>query len=351
MNNINQDDKVILQGNGFSYEVNNPKRTYSGVQVTEERPTKKHRGMKIFLIILAVFLFLGIFIAIASSESFFHLNPYVAVLNIEGTIQSNHSYGDTYNQEFLIDTIDDLMEDSKNCGILLNVNSPGGEVYAGDELYLKLMDYKECTGRPIYAYFGPMAASAAYYISMPADTIVANRNTMTGSIGVKIGTFLDFSELMNTYGVKAVDIDSGKFKNMGSSFREMSPEEKSIWQSYIDEAYDQFVKVIVEGRSMDEATVRKLADGRIYSAQQAMKNGLIDDIGDLAYTKSLMCEYHQNLADCDFIEYIPEEESFSMLDLLNSMSSNARPADAISNKFEKKVYYIADDISLLSELE
>jgi protease-4 len=125
---------------------------------------------------------------------------------------------------------------------------------------------------------GSMAASGGYYIAAPADKIYANRNTWTGSIGVIVGTLFDVSEFLEKYGIKATDITSGPNKAMGSNYEPLTEEQRAIYQSLVDEAYDQFVRIVAEGRGMDIATAKKIADGRIYSAKQAKANGLIDEI-------------------------------------------------------------------------
>jgi protease-4 len=157
-----------------------------------------------------------------------------------------------------------------NKGILLYVNSPGGTVYESDEMYLKLLEYKEKTGTPVYAYFASEACSGAYYISMAADEIYANRNTWTGSIGVII-SLMNYEGLLKKIGVEEIDITSGKNKTIGSGAHEMTPQQAKILQRLVDEAYDQFTKIVAKGRDMKLEKVQKLGDGRIYSAAQAKK--------------------------------------------------------------------------------
>jgi protease-4 len=125
-----------------------------------------------------------------------------------------------------------------------------------------------------------VAASGGYYISTAADRIVANETTLTGSLGV-IFTLTDFSELADRYGVEQEVVKSGEFKDMGSSFRDLTPEEREILQSIVDESYDEFVSVIVEGRGLSEERVREIADGRVYSGEQAKELGLVDSFGGL----------------------------------------------------------------------
>ena len=135
---------------------------------------------------------------------------YIAALYLEGVIEESNM---SYNQEWLLSTIQDLKDDDANKGIALFVDSPGGAVYEADETYLALQDYRT-TGRPIYVYQGSLAASGGYYISCAGNKIYANRNTLTGSIGIIMGTSLDLTDLMKTLGIKSETITSGKNKNM-----------------------------------------------------------------------------------------------------------------------------------------
>lgn len=203
-----------------------------------------------------------------------------AVITISGTIQRApdspvDSY--SYNHSNLMEYVDQLIEDETNHGILLKINSGGGTVYHSDEFYLKLMEYKEVTGRPIHAYFEQTAASGAYYIACAADYISANRNCWTGSIGVII-SYVNMKGLFDKLGVEEIIISTGENKGMGSSAGTLTEEQRAIYQSLVDESYDVFTDIVAKGRNMDIETVHKLADGRVYSAQQAYENGLIDKV-------------------------------------------------------------------------
>ncbi|ASS38119.1 S49 family peptidase [Mogibacterium pumilum] len=140
----------------------------------------------------------------------------VAVLDVTGEI-GDVSARATYNHNWTMHTINDLIHDSSNKGIAIRVNSPGGSVYTSDELYEQLMKYKNKTKRPIYFYFKDQAASGGYYIAMAGDKIYANRNTWTGSIGVKTGTIYDIRGLLDKLGIKTNAITSGRNKAMGST--------------------------------------------------------------------------------------------------------------------------------------
>lgn len=238
---------------------------------------------------------------------------FIGVLNIVGTIGESSSSvldsSDSYNHNLYMDYVEKMEKSKKNKGILLYVDSPGGAVYQSDELYLRLMEYKEKTKRPIWAYFASEACSGGYYISMAADKIYANRNSWTGSIGVII-SLMNCKDLYDKLGIKEIDITSGKNKAMGSTGLDLTDEQYDILQSLVDEAYDQFVGIVSDGRNLDEETVRKLADGRIYSAKQAKEKLLIDEIGSLedekkAFTREIGCD-----EDIEFYE--PESQSVSL---------------------------------------
>ena len=207
-------------------------------------------------------------------------NQFIAALYIEGTILSS---GDSYNQyssynhKWLMNTIRSLKNNTKNAGIALFINSPGGSVYLADEVYLALQDYRT-TGKPVYVYQGPMAASGGYYISCAGNKIYANRNTLTGCIGVIMGSSYDLTGLYEKLGIKSETIHSGKNKNMFNLNEPVTDEQRAIMQSMCDECYDQFVSIVAKNRGIQYNTCCKISDGRLYSAKQALENRLVDAI-------------------------------------------------------------------------
>lgn len=245
---------------------------------------KRRKGLRIVGVLLIVCLLFSAFSMLGQDTA--PNSDYIAVLNIEGTISENDGY--TYDQQYLLQSVDDIMNDKYNKGLLLRIDSPGGAVYQIDELYLKLMDYKKTTGRPVYAAVESYAASGGYYEACAADQIYANRNSITGSIGVIMGEFLDLSELLDNLGVDVSYITSGANKAMGNSYEPLTEEQKAIYQSICDESYEQFVGIVAQSRDLDEKTVRTLADGRVYTASQALEHGLIDGIEPYADTLERM---------------------------------------------------------------
>ena len=216
------------------------------------------------------------------------LSDYIAIVRVEGTIQEQTQTGifdspEGYQHLTTMEYIDDLMEDSNNKGILLYVDSPGGTVYESEDLYLKLKDYKEATGRPVWDYMAHYAASGGYMVSMASDKIYANSNTVTGSIGVIMSGF-DMTGLYEKLGIRYFSITSGKNKDSS----QMTDEQMAIYQAQVDEYYNKFVSIVAEGRGMSEEAVRELADGRTYTADQAIDNGLIDTISSFEDMQAAM---------------------------------------------------------------
>ncbi len=172
-------------------------------------------------------------------------------------------------------------EDDRIKGLVLRINSPGGTVTASDVIYHELRLFKEKRKVPIIASIMDVGASGGYYVAAAADKIVAHPSSVTGSVGVIMLT-MNARGLMEKVGLEATAVTSGPKKDMGSPFRAMTPEERAIFQSVIDSFYDRFLTVVRENRRfLSPEEVRKLADGRIYSGEQAKTLGLVDSIGYL----------------------------------------------------------------------
>ena len=234
------------------------------------------------------------------------LNDYIAVVRVQGTIQEQTTTGMFevpvgYQHITTMEYIDDLMNDDNNQGILLYVDSPGGTVYESEELYLKLKEYKERTDRPVWDYMAHYAASGGYMISMASDKIYANPNTTTGSIGVIMSGY-DMSGLYEKLGIRYISITSGENKDSSK----MTEEHIAIYQGQVDEYYNKFVSIVSEGRGMTEEEVKALADGRVYTANQALNNGLIDEISLYEDMTMAMCselgvyEFYEPETELDF---------------------------------------------------
>ncbi len=245
----------------------------------------------------------------------FPMEDFVGIVKVDGDMMdsadtSYFSTGGGYNHQATVDYIEALSEAENNVAILLYVNSGGGYTYIGDDLYLELMEYKEETGRPIYAYFDSIAASAAYYASMSADEIYANRMTTTGSIGVYM-TVYDMTELYEKLGIKEYMIKSGDNKGIGGGGQEVTEEYIAIEQAQVDEMYELFIDIIAEGRDMDPADIYPIADGRTFTANQALELDLIDGIARYEEYKEQVLGYMGN--GVVYYEQSTEMDSFAAM--------------------------------------
>jgi len=169
-------------------------------------------------------------------------------------------------------------EDRQVRALIVRINSPGGTVTASDIMYREILGFKERTKRPVVAIMMDVAASGGYYLALAADTIVAHPTTVTGSIGT-IMLSVNAEGLMDKIGVAAVTIKSAEHKDMGSPFRQLTPEERAVFQSVIDELQRQFLAKVVAHRKISPEVARTLADGRVYTADQALAHRLIDQVG------------------------------------------------------------------------
>ncbi len=177
--------------------------------------------------------------------------------------------------------LDRARRDESLRGVLLRVDSPGGEVTASDVVYAELSRFKRESGLPVVAHFYGTAASGGYYVAMAADEIVAEPTAVTGSIGV-IFTSVNFSGLMKRYGVTDQTTKAGAFKDSGSMLRPQTDADRAILQSVIDDLHERFRTVVDRGRpKLARDQVDSLADGRIFSAPQALENGLVDRVGGI----------------------------------------------------------------------
>lgn len=204
----------------------------------------------------------------------------VALIRVEGIILDSKE---------TIEQLKRYREDKSVKAIVLRVDSPGGGVVPSQEIYEEIRKIREQGEKKIVVSMGSVAASGGYYISCPADKIVANPGSITGSIGV-IMELANIEGLLEKIGVKSVVIKSGRHKDIGSVLREMSPEEKEILQQVLDDLHNQFIEAVAKGRDINEEEVKNIADGRIFTGRQAKEMGLVDEIGNLEDTIKLAGE-------------------------------------------------------------
>jgi len=193
----------------------------------------------------------------------------IAVVEVKGAITESSG---------IIEEIHQYQEDEGVKAIILRIDSPGGGVGPSQEIYREISKVK--IRKKVITSMGSVAASGGYYIACASDRIVANPGTITGSIGVLM-EFTNIEELFKKIGIKGVVLKSGEHKDIGSPFREMTPDEKKIVQDVIDNVHQQFIEAVAKGRKMDREKVVQIADGRILTGEQAKQLGLVDEMGNL----------------------------------------------------------------------
>ncbi len=208
----------------------------------------------------------------------------ILVIDLNGTITNQAGRGILNREGDLVSKIyyrlKTASEDPDVKGIILRLDTPGGDVTTSDIIYKEILRFREKTGVPVVALMMGVAASGGYYVASGCDIIMAHPTTITGSIGV-IAVFPGVKKVLDKVGIEMTTIKSGKMKDVGSPFREISDDEKTYFQEMIDAFYSTFLHVVYENRkellSMEE--IEKLADGRVYHAKQALELKLIDVIG------------------------------------------------------------------------
>lgn len=230
-------------------------------------------GLGVIVVLLVIFFSAFLFIGrMTDQRRPFSFSDKIAIVEIKGII--------TQSTE-IIEEIRHYADDETVKAVILRIDSPGGGVGPSQEIHREVVKLK--SKKKVLASMGSVAASGGYYIACASDLIVANPGTITGSIGV-VMEFTNLEELLKKIGVKGVVLKGGEHKDIGSPFREMTPGEKKIMQEVIDNVHQQFIKAVAEGRKMEQAKVIPVADGRIFTGEQAKQFGLVDEMGNLEDT-------------------------------------------------------------------
>lgn len=249
----------------------------------------------------------------------------VVIIEVTGVIGAPaDAFSLQLSQESLLSQIRQAAGDQRVQAVVLRVDSPGGSVVASSEIHDELLKLK-AAGKPLVVSMGGVAASGGYYISAPADRIYANADTLTGSLGVILST-LNYAEAFERLGLESYVYKSGDLKDIGSPTRPPTAEEAAVFQAIVDEAYEGFVRVIVEGRGLPEADVREIADGRVYTGSQALNLGLVDELGNL----DAAIAGARQLAALETATVVRYTESTSLRALLLSrLAAPQQPADPL----------------------
>lgn len=263
---------------------------------------------KTCLILLAVFALLMMVSALLTtlSQKDITFREKIALVRIEGPI---------FDSKNTVEELKEYANDPSIKAIVLRVDSPGGAVAPAQEIYEEVK--KAVSKKKVVASMGSVAASGGYYVLAPAERIIANPGTLTGSIGV-IMEIPNVGGLMEKVGIKTDVIKSGKYKDMVSVFKKTGDEERLILQSVLDDVHEQFIRAVARSRRMSFEDVTKLADGRIFTGRQAKELGLVDELGSLEDAIAISAK----LAGIEGEPYIvSKKEKFSIFEMLRGRFS------------------------------
>ncbi len=264
----------------------------------------------------AAMLGITLLILIGTKSSDLKFGEKVGIIEITGIITDSKS---------VIHNLKRFREDNSIKAIVLRIDSPGGGVGPAQEIFREIR--KTVGVKKIVASMGAVAASGGYYIAAGTDGIVANPGTITGSIGVII-RFANFEDLLSKIGLTPVVVKSGEYKDTGSPVRKMTKEERKILQNFVNQIHKQFIIAVAEGRNMDQSKVEPLADGRIFTGEEAKNLGLIDRIGNLedavewagrmAGIEGKISAVYARKKKLSFLKYIIDS---TLKDLVNNISN------------------------------
>lgn len=252
----------------------------------------------------------------------------VGVIHINGMIvdgvNSSGLFSSVSGSESIMEQLRRAAKDPSIKTVVLRINSPGGTTGASQEIALEVERLRE-SGKKVVASMGDVAASGGYWIASSCDKIMANPGSLTGSIGVIMET-QDLQGLYQKLGVDPVVFKSGPHKDMGSSTREVTEEEQQIFQSMVDDIYEQFIETVSQGRNMDMDKVREIADGRVFTGSQALENGLVDDLGNYYDALQMAAELADIKGELEVIELSPKRSWWSDLSNMKLGMSALYPA-------------------------
>jgi protease IV len=286
-------------------------------------------GGAFFLFLLAVFA-LVYFTARSEQKSsaFSSFGDKIAVVDLEGVIISPKD---------LVEQLRKYGDDSSIKAIIIHVNSPGGGAAASEEIYREVLRIRDVKKKRIVASIETVGASGAYYVSSATNKIFADEASIVGSIGV-IAEWYNYEELMKWAKLKAIVLKAGEFKDTGSPVREMTPAERTYMQGLIDNMHAQFIDSVAEGRRMKVEEIKPLADGKVWTGEQAMPLKLIDQIGDFRAAVEDTAKSVGIKGEPTIVR--PEKDRKSVLDLLFGDASEYLPDPAKLMQTNAQFYYL-----------
>jgi protease-4 len=228
-------------------------------------------GGAFFLFVLAVFSLVYLTLHANNNEaSFGGFGDRIGVVDLDGVILSPHP---------VVDQLKKFGEDSSIKAIILHVNSPGGGVAASEEIYREVKRVREEKKKKIVVSIETVGASGAYYVASGSNKIYADNGSIVGSIGV-IAEWVNYGDLLKWAKLKNIVLKTGEFKDTGNPARDLTPAEQAYMQSLIDNMFGQFVQAVADGRGMKVEDVKSIANGKVWTGQQALSMKLIDSVGD-----------------------------------------------------------------------
>ena len=285
-------------------------------------------GGAFFLFLVAIFALVYFSVRSQQKDSFGGFGDKIGVVDLEGVI---------LNPKDVVDQLRKFADDSSVKAIILHVDSPGGGAAASEEIYREVLRIRDKKKKRIVASIGTVGASGAYYVSSATSKIFADDASIVGSIGV-IAEWYNYEELIKWAKLKAVVLKAGEFKDTGSPTRDLTPAERAYLQGLIDDMHTQFIHSVAVGRQMKDDQVRTLADGKVWTGEQALPLKLIDQIGDFRAAiddtaKSVGIKGEPTLVH-------PEKERKSVLDLVFGDASEYFPNPAKLMQTNVGFYYL-----------
>lgn len=285
-------------------------------------------GGAFFLFLVAIFALVYFSVRSQQKDTFSGFGDKIGVVDLEGVIVSPKD---------AVEQIRKFGDDNSIKAIVLHVNSPGGGAAASEEIYREVLRVRDEKKKRIVASIETVGASGAYFVSSATSKIFADDASIVGSIGV-IAEWYNYEELMKWAKLQQITIKAGEFKDTGSPTRPMTPAERAYMQSLIDNMHTQFIRCVAVGRNMKDDDVRVLADGKVWTGEQAKPLKLIDQIGDFRAAiedtaKSVGIKGEPTLVH-------PEKERKSMLDLMFGDISDYLPSRAKLMETNVGFYYL-----------
>jgi protease-4 len=289
------------------------------------------------IIVLSLWLLSFLISSVFKVEDF---GDKIAIIPIKGVITTD-GFEDILrsggvSSTSIVKSIQKANSDSSVKGIILEINSPGGTVVASKEIANEVKK----SNKPVVSLIREVGASGAYWIASSSDNIVADPLSITGSIGV-IGSYLEFSELMEEYGVGYERLVAGDLKDTGSPFKKLSEEEKSLLQDKLDIIHEVFIEEVAKNRDLDKKEVKEIANGFFYLGKEAKELGLVDELGD----KELAINITKKLANVEDINIVRYEEKRGLSDLLSKIS--AYSFYFIGRGIGKELFSLRDDFGFI----